>query len=146
MQNKMELNNFMNKKGKYIAINFILIALLYFSVSLNKEYIRPLFENKPIFGILTGSFPNFIAAYIISLFSIPVILAKELNIEKSRLLFYTVAIIVFIILTIEEIKPFFNASVVFDVYDIIANALGSIFAILTFELFLRRYIKQKPGK
>jgi hypothetical protein len=140
----MEANDFIKKKGKYIAINLILFALLYFSVSLNKEYIRPLFENKPFLGIVTGSFPNFIAAYIISLFPFAFILAKELNIGKSRFLFYTVTIIVFIILTIEEVKPFFNASIVYDIYDIMANGLGSIFAILTFELFVRRFIKQKP--
>jgi len=140
----MEPNIFIKNKGRYIAINLILFALLYFSVSLNKEYIRPLFENKPILGIVTGSFPNFIAAYFISLFPISFILAKELNVKKSRFLLYTIAIIVFIILTIEEIKPFFNASVVYDIYDIMANGLGSIFAILTFELFLRRFIKQKP--
>jgi hypothetical protein len=140
----MEQYNFIKEKGKYIAINLILFALLYFSVSLNKEYIRPLFENKPILGIVTGSFPNFIAAYFISLFPIAFILAKELNVKKSRFMLYTIAIIVFIILTIEEIKPFFNASVVYDIYDIMANGLGSICAILTFELFLRRFIKQKP--
>jgi hypothetical protein len=137
----MEAKYFLKNKGKYIAINLILFALLYFSVSLNKDYIRPLFENKPILGIVTGSFPNFIAAYFISLFSIAFILAKELNIKKSRFLFYTVAIIVFIILTIEEVKPFINASKVYDIYDIMANGLGSIFAILTFELFVRRFIK-----
>jgi len=134
----------MKNKGKYIAINLILFALLFFSVSLNKEYLRPLFENKPILGIVTGSFPNFIAAYFISLFPIAIILAKELDIKKSRFLFYIGSIIVFIILTIEEVKPFFNASTVYDIYDIMANGLGSIFAILTFELFVRRYIKQKP--
>jgi hypothetical protein len=138
----MEPNNFIKNKGKYIAINLILFALLYFSVSLNKEYIRPLFENKPILGIITGSFPNFIAAYFISLFTIAFILAKELNVKKSRFLFYIVAIIVFIILTIEEVKPFFDASKVYDIYDIMANGLGSIFAILTFELFFRRFIKK----
>ena len=139
----MEPNNSIKNKGKYIAINLILFALLYFLVSLNKEYIRPLFENKPFLGIVTGSFPNFIAAYIISLFPFAFILAKELNIRKSRFLFYTVTIIVFIILTIEEIKPFFNASTVYDIYDIMANGLGSVFAILTFELFLGRFIKLK---
>jgi glycopeptide antibiotics resistance protein len=34
---------------------------------------------------------------------------------------------------------------VYDIYDIVANGLGSIFAIFTFELFHRRFIKQKPG-
>jgi glycopeptide antibiotics resistance protein len=141
----METKDFMRNKGKYIAINLILFALMYFSVSLNKEYIRPLVKYKPFLGIITGSFPNFIAAYFISLFPIAFILAKELNIRKSRFLLYTGAIIVFIILTIEEVKPFFNASVVYDIYDIMANGLGSIFAILTFELFVRKFIKQKPG-
>jgi hypothetical protein len=137
----MEPNNFIKDKGKYIAINIILFALLYFSVSLNKEYIRPLFENKPILGFVTGSFPNFIAAYFISLFPVAFIFGKKLNVKKSRFLLYAIAIIVFIILTIEEINPLFNASLVYDTYDIIANGLGSIFAILTFESFLRRFIK-----
>jgi len=66
---------------------------------LNKEYLRPLFENRPVLGIVTGSFPNFIAAYLISLFPVAFILAKEPDIKKSRFLFYIGSLIVFIILT-----------------------------------------------
>ena len=141
----MEAKYSIKNKAKYIAINLILFVLLYFSVSLNKEYLRPLSENKKILGIVTGSFPNFIAAFLISLFTVTFILAKELEIKKSRFLFYSGSLIVFIILTIEEVKPFFNASTVYDTYDIIANGLGSLIAILTFELFVRRFIIQKPG-
>ena len=123
-------------KKKYIAINLILFAILYLSVEFNKEFIRPLYSGSPFLGILTGSFPNFIAAYIISLFPIAAILAKRLNVKKSRLLIYIFAVVVFLILTVEEFQPFFDASTVYDIYDIIANGVGSIIAIITFELLL----------
>ena len=125
----------MNKR-KYIAINFILFAFLYLSVSFNKEYIRPIYGSAPFWGIITGSYSNFMAAYIISLFPLAAIFAKGINLKKSRLIMYSVAILVFVILTIEEFKPFVDASKVYDVYDIIANGLGSLFAILTFEIFI----------
>ncbi len=124
------------EKRKYIAMNFILFAILFLSVSFNKEYIRPIFRNKPFLGILTGSFSNFMAAYIISLFSIAAILSKKINVKKGRFIFYLVALIVFLILTFEEITPFVNASKVYDIYDIIASAIGSIFAIITFEVIM----------
>ena len=125
-------------KKKYIAINFVLFAVLYFSVEFNKEFIRPLVGDDHFFSILTGSYPNFIAAFIISLFPIAAILEKKPNLEKSRLIIYIVAIIVFLILTAEEFQPFFGASTVYDIYDILANGLGSIFAIITFEVLLRK--------
>lgn len=125
-------------KTKYIALNLILFAVLYFAVSFNKDFIRPIYSSAPFLGILTGSFPNFMAAYIISLFPIAAILARNLNLKKSRLIIYMVAFIVFLILTAEEFQPFFGASTVYDIYDIIANGLGTILAILTFELLLQK--------
>ncbi len=125
-------------KRKYISINLILFAVLYFAVYFNKEFIRPIIGDSNLFRILTGSFPNFIAAYIISLFPIAAILAKKPNIRKSRYIIYIVAFIVFLILIVEEFQPFFGASTVYDLYDIIASGLGSICAIITFELLLRR--------
>ncbi len=130
------------KKKISIAINFILFAILYFSVSFNKEFIRPIYGSTPIIGILTGSFSNFMAAYIISLFPFSPILAKQIDLVKSRLIVYLVAALAFILLTIEEIKPYADASTVYDIYDIIASGLGSIFAILTFEIFVKRIIKK----
>jgi len=123
---------------KNIAINLILFALLYLSVSFNKEFIRPVYGNTPILGILTGSFSNFMGAYIVSLFPIAAILSKKINIKISRLIIYTVAIMVFIILTVAEIQPLFDISKVYDIYDIIASGLGSLFAIMTFELLIRK--------
>ena len=125
-------------KKKYIAINLILFAVLYFAVSFNKEFIRPIIDDSNLLRILTGSFPNFIAAYIISFFPIAAILSKNINIKISRYIIYIVAFIVFLILTVEEFQPFFGASTVYDLYDIIASGLGSVLTIITFELFLRR--------
>ena len=49
----------------------------------------------------------------------------------------------FIILTIEELKPFVSASTTFDIYDIIASGLGSFIAILTYEVFIKKIIKKR---
>jgi len=132
----------MNRR-KYIAINLILFAFLYFSVSFNKEYIRPIYGSTPFWGIITGSYSNFMAAYIISLFPLAAIFAKGINLKKARLIFYSVAILVFVILSFEELKPFVGASEVYDIYDIIANVLGSLFAILTFEIFFSKKLRSK---
>jgi VanZ family protein len=131
------------KNRKYLAINLILFAILYFSVSFNKEFIRPIYGHSPIIGIITGSFSNFMAAYIISLFSVAMILAKKIEIKKAKLIFYVISILVFIILTIEELKPFVSASKTYDIYDILASGLGSFLAILTFEVFIKKIIKKR---
>ena len=122
----------MKTRKKYLIINIILFAILFLSISFNKEYLRPDYGGLPFFGILLGSFPNFMAAYIISLF--PIMPIIERNIKNGRFIFYAITIIIFSILTIEELHPFFGASTQYDIYDIIANGAGSIFAILTFEI------------
>ena len=128
----MEQNKIFKNK-RYIAINLILFAILYFSVSFNKEFIRPVYGQSPIIGILTGSFSNFMAAYIISLFPIAPIIAKNIKIKKARLIIYVVSILVFIVLTIEELKPMWGASTQYDLFDILASGLGAFFAFMTFE-------------
>ncbi len=133
-QNKI----FQNKK--YIITNILLFALLYLSVIFNKEYIRPNYNNTEIIGIITGSFSNFMAAYIISLFSVSPLLASKIKTKKARIIFYTISVIVFILLMIEELKPFVDASKTYDIYDILASGLGSLFAILTFEVFFNKII------
>jgi len=131
------------KNRKYIAINLILFGILYLSVTFNKEFIRPVYGHSPIIGIITGSFSNFMAAYIISLFSVAAILSKNIEIKKARLIFYVISILVFIILTIEELIPFVSASKTCDIYDILASGLGALLAILTYELFIKQIIKKK---
>lgn len=125
-------------KKKYIAINLILFAFLYLAVSFNKEFIRPLYGNTPILGILTGSLSNFLAAYIISLFPIAAILRKKITIQKSKIIIYAFAVIVFLLLAIEEFHSFSGASSVFDIFDIIASGLGAMLAVITFEILLQR--------
>ena len=131
------------KNRKYLAVNLILFAILYLSVTFNKEFIRPIYGHSPIIGIITGSFSNFMAAYIISLFSVAAILAKNIEIKKAKLIFYVISILVFIILTIEELKPFVSASKTYDIYDILASGLGSFIAILTYEVFIKKIIKKR---
>ena len=120
-----------------------MFAVLYLSVTFNKEFIRPIYGHSPIIGIITGSFSNFMAAYIISLFSVAAILAKNIKIKKARLIIYVVSILVFIILTIEELKPMWGASTQYDLFDILASGLGSLLAILTFEIFIGKIVKNK---
>ena len=126
------------KNKKYIVINLLLFAFLYFSVSFNKEYIRPIYGNLPFWGIITGSYSNFMAAYIISLLAIPSIFSRNLNKKQSRLVFYAVSVLVCLILMYEEISPFYGVSKVYDIYDIIASGLGSLFAIFTFEIIIKK--------
>jgi hypothetical protein len=114
----------------------------YRSVSFNKEYIRPVYRSIPFWGIITGSFSNFMAAFIMSMFSVAPILANRLSIRKARLIFYTIAILVFIVLTFEEINPFVDASETYDPFDIIASGLGSVIAVLSFEIFFRKKLEK----
>ena len=126
----------MNRKSKQriIVINLLLFALLFGLVSLNKEFLRSLYSNTPIIKVLIGSFPNFIAAYIISLAFINVVVIREP--KYGRLIVYLSSLLVFVILTIEEFKPIWGASTHYDSFDIFANGLGSLLAILTFELII----------
>jgi hypothetical protein len=131
----MEMSKILENR-KYIAVNLILFAILYLSVTFNKEFIRPVYGNLPIIGIITGSFPNFIAACIISLFPVSPIISKKINIKKARIIVYAFSTLVFLILTAEEIHPMWGASTQYDLFDILASAVGSLLAILTFEIVI----------
>ena len=126
---------------RIVGINLILLALLFALVSLNKGFFRPTFNDIPFLKILTGSFPNFIAAYLISLSFVNAILIRKP--KFGRRIVYTTSFVIFIILTLEEIKPMWGASTYYDLYDIFASGLGSALAILTFELIS---LRQKNGK
>jgi len=119
-------------RKKIIAINSLIIAALFGLVSLNKEILRPALNSKPIADIITGCFPNFVAAYLLCLALVNAVLIKKP--KHGKLFAYTGSIIIFIILTIEELKPMWGASTHYDSYDIIASGVGSFLAILTYEL------------
>jgi len=120
---------------RIIGINLILFALLYGLITFNKEVLRPEFSQIPFINILTGSFPNFIAAYLISLGFVNAVLMRKL--QNGRPIVYVGSVLVFIILTIEEIHPIWGASTYYDPFDIWASGLGSILSIVTFELIVR---------
>jgi len=126
-----------NRKNmlKIVGINLILFALLYGSVSFNKEILRPKFSQIPSVSILTGSFPNFIAAYLISLAFVNAVLIRKP--QKGRLIVHVGSLLVFMILAVEEIIPMWGASTYYDPFDILASGLGSILSIITFEVMRR---------
>ena len=77
---------FENRK-KVIAVNAILLAVLFGLVSLNKEILRPALNNSGFLKVLTGCFPNFIAAYLISLAFVSAVLIRKL--KHGRLIVYS---------------------------------------------------------
>ena len=121
---------------KIAGINLILIALLFGLITANKAIVRPMITPNSILGIISGCFPNFIAAYLISLAPLTPVIIR--NPKHGRSFVYVVASIVFFILAIEEVAPMWGASTHYDIYDIIASAIGSLLAVLTFE-FIQKY-------
>ena len=118
-----------------MGINLSLFILLYGLVTFNKEFLRPAFHS-PIALVLTGSFPNFIAAYLISLFPVNAVLIRKP--KAARPLVYFLSGVVMGILIIEEYVPMWGASTYFDHYDVVATVLGSLLAILTYEYLALR--------
>lgn len=133
--------NIKNRK-KVIAINIFLIAALLGLISLNKEILRPALNNSGLLKIITGCFPNFIAAYLISLASVSAVLIRKF--KFGRLFVYIFSLMVFAILTTEELIPMWGASTYYDVFDIIASGVGSTLTIITYEILL--LIKMKRQK
>ena len=126
-----------NRKNAFriIGINLILFALLYGLISFNKEVLRPKFGQTSFVNILTGSLPNFIAAYIIGLAFVSAVLIRKPH--NGRLIVYVGSVLVFTILAIEEIRPIWGASTTYDPFDIWASGLGAILSIVTFESVVR---------
>ena len=120
------------KRLRVILINILLLGLLFGLVSLNKKILRPSLSDIAIVKPMLGCFPNFIAAYIISLFFVNGALVTEPM--YRRLLVYLSALFVFVVLTAEELRPMWGASTHYDVLDIVASGVGSLLAIFTYEL------------
>ena len=123
-------------KRRLFAKNALLFAALFLLVTFNKEFLRPAFGHTPVLGVLTGSLPNFLAALLISLSIVNGVNARKP--KGGRLFAYVGSGLVFLVLTVEELRPMWGASSQYDPYDILANCLGSLGAILAFELMARR--------
>ena len=127
------MNIKLKNKKRVITISAILFAALFGLISFNKEFLRPTLNNSEVLKILTGCFPNFIAAYIISGAAVVAVLVRRF--KHHRVIVYSSSIIVSVILIIEEFNPMWGASEHYDTYDIIASLVGSFFSIITFEIF-----------
>ncbi len=115
---------------KIMAINLTLFLLLIFLIYINKAYFRHIFNETHIAQILTGSFPNFIAAYLISLCVVnPVLIRKP---PFGRIIVYLGSLGTMTVLILDESKSI-GASKLYDIYDIAGSILGALFAILTYE-------------
>jgi len=125
-------------RKKVLIVNSVLVAVLFGLISLNKELIRPSVANSQILSALTGCFPNFIAAFLISLAFVNASLIRK--VDKAQLKVYAGSIIVFVILAIEELNPLFGASTHFDKLDILASGLGSFLAILTYSFIAKKRV------
>ena len=120
---------------RVVLINIGLFGLLFGLVTLNKEVLRPSLNHLPFMVPFTGSFPNFIAAFIISLCFVSGAIILEPGF--SRFLVYLGSLLVFFLLTLEEVRPMWGASTRYDPLDIIATGIGSVLAIVTYEWITR---------
>lgn len=124
---------------KIIGINLTLFLLLVGLIYINKSIVRPIFRETPIVQILTGSFPNFIAAFLINLCAVnPVLIRKP---RLGRLIVYLGSLFIMTVLILDELESI-GASKHYDIYDITGSILGSILAVLTYE-FLHHRQKRK---
>ncbi len=123
-------------KKRILIFNSILFAILFLSITFNKETLRPLYGHTAFIGTITGCFPNFMAALIISLCFVNGIVTKKP--KHERLIVYIGSILVFVILAVEELMPMWGASTHYDLFDIIASGIGSLLAITIFELIISR--------
>ena len=126
----------MKSRKKIIVLNSLLFVALFGLVTLNKEILRPNLFTIPVANVLTGCFPNFIAAYLISLAFVNAVLLR--NPKWGRLIVYASSLVIFLILTIKELKPMWGASTYYDSFDVLASGLGSVLSILTFEFISSR--------
>jgi hypothetical protein len=120
------------KRLRVILTNLLLFGMLFGLVSLNKKILRPSLSHIPIVKLTLGCFPNFIAAYIISLFFVNGALTLEPR--HSRLIVYLGSLSVFAVLTAEELRPMWGASTHYDSLDIVASVVGALLAVFTYEV------------
>ena len=122
-----------DKRGKLklIGTNFLLFATLYGLVTFNKEVLRPAYGHIPVLRSVLGCLPNFLAGAFLSLS-----IVNPLRVRKprhGRLLAYAGSLLIFAILSLEELKPMWGASTYYDPLDILASALGVLVGILVYE-------------
>ncbi|MDP3441645.1 MAG: hypothetical protein Q8T08_02185 [Ignavibacteria bacterium] len=128
---------------KIIGINMTLFLLLVLLIYINKTVFRPTFNENYFAQILTGSFPNFIAAFLISLCVVnPVLIRKP---RLGRLIVYLGSLFTMLALILDELESI-GASRQYDINDIAGSVLGSLLAILTYEYLNHRQKRKRENK
>lgn len=125
--------NSKTERFKIMGLNAVFALLIFLLVTLNKSLVRPAIGDSEILRIISGSFPNFIAALLLSMCAVNGVLVKMPS--KSRIIVYLFSVAVALVLIFEEFYSMWGASSQYDLYDIYASVIGSILAILTFEHF-----------
>jgi len=119
---------------RVVGTNLVLFLLLFGVVTVNKRFLRPYVGPSALAQAVTGSLPNFAAAFFVTLAAVgPVLLFRP---RFGRLLVYVASLAAFTLLTLEELTGAVGASKYFDAFDIVASALGAVFACLAFELLV----------
>lgn len=121
-----------------VVILFIILTII------NGEYLRPQFKHLQLLQPILGSLPNFVGSFVIfiivlSAFIKKIVAKKGIQNIKYLLLFF--GFLIFSFLTIEEYYPFFTGSKTFDIYDIIANLTGVLFAFIFFKFLISKCLK-----
>ena len=115
---------------KIMGINLSLYLLLFGLIYVNKTVFRTTFNESQLAHILTGSFPTFIAAYLISLCVVtPTLIRRP---KLGRMIVYLGSVCIMSILILDEIGSI-GASKQYDIYDIAGSIIGTVFAVLTYE-------------
>lgn len=128
---------------KIVGINLTLFLLLVLLIYINKTVFRPTFNENYLAQILTGSFPNFIAAFLISLCAVnPVLIRKP---RLGRLIVYLGSLLIILALILDELESI-GASRQYDINDIAGSVLGSLLAILTYEYLNHRQKRKRENK
>jgi hypothetical protein len=128
---------------KIIGINMTLFLLLVLLIYINKTVFRPTFNENYFAQILTGSFPIFIAAFLISLCVVnPVLIRKP---RLGRLIVYLGSLLTMLALILDELESI-GASRQYDINDIAGSVLGSLLAILTYEYLNHRQKRKRENK
>jgi hypothetical protein len=120
----------MKSVRKILRTNLILALLLFGLIFINKTVFRPAFNTTHFEQVLTGSFPNFIAALLLGLCVVNPVLNKKPRF--GRLIVYASSLCIMSVLILDEIKSIV-ASENYDICDIIGSILGSVLAVLIFE-------------
>lgn len=128
---------------KIIGINLTLFLLLVGLIYINKTIFRPTFNDSYLAQILTGSFPNLIAAFLISLCAVTPVLIRRPRL--GRLIVYSGSLFVMTVLILDEIQSI-GASKQYDIYDIAGSVIGALLAVLTFEYLNYRQKRRKEIK